>query len=358
MRHVSLNSLEYVLLEFSEESLTRLDLPVTTLPASRSVHFLPPDDTTKWPKTMGCNDLAVTDFDLDGRQDLIVLQEYQLIAWGRKGDDQPWTLIASEETGGAFTGLLAYDFDDDADLNLKSTAGPGQPVDALKHESYLRGLSHTADPDAILFGPAGLKLLENSQATNSESRSLVPKSGGSAFDEVRDVIAAAVADIDSDGDLDLIVVTVNGLRIFSNRGNLTFSEVTAQSLLPASSIGVTAMAIVDWDRDSDVDLLIATANGGGLLENVRHGRLQYRSLDNFPMLQGSTSLDIGDFDGDGSWDVVAAGPQGANVVLTNRTPAGLVKVRQSISLAAKAVRFARAGDFDNDGGLDVLVFER
>ena len=81
------------------------------------------------------------------------------------------------------------------ELQALVVAGPGQPVDALKHEAFLKGLSHEADPDVILFGPAGLKLLANTKATDSELRSFVSKSGGTAFDEVRDVTAVAVVDI-------------------------------------------------------------------------------------------------------------------------------------------------------------------
>ena len=354
-RFVMLDSLEYVLPDFGGEFQSRADLPLSLLSPSKPVHFLSPNGVAQWPVANDCRDVAVVDFDLNGRSDLIVLQADQLVAWGRKADELPWSMFAKIETGRSYSGLLAFDFDDDVDQELKSTPALNQPADALKHEFYVRGLCHTADPDVILFGSAGLKLLENKKETKSAARSFVQRTAGTEFDEIRGVIAATVADLDSDGDLDLVVSTASGLRIFSNRGNMTFDDISGHSILPPDGVGVTALSIVDWDKDSDIDVLVATTNGGGWLENIRHGRLRYRNLEEFSALEGATSLKVGDFDGDTSWDVVAAGPQGANVIATHRTPAGLVNVRQTNKLLPNAIRSASVGDFDNDGAPDVIV---
>ena len=354
-RFVQLDSLEYVLPEFGEEFRSRADLPDSSPSASKPVRFIEPADPSKWPGGEGMKDVVAVDLDLHGRLELLVLQEDQLVAWGRPADELPWGVLTKIETGGAYTHLLACDFDDDVDQELKSFPGVGQPADALKHEAYMQGLSHTADPDVILFGPAGLKLLENKKTPNSEARSFVARSAGQAFDKVRDVTAAAVADIDNDGDLDLMVSTPTGIRIFSNRGNLTFDEITQRSSLPESGVNITAFAIMDWDRDTDIDIVIATDSGAGWLENIRHGRLRYRPLENFSAIKGATSLIAEDFDGNLSWDLVAAGPSGASVVATDRTPAGLVTSRPARSLASTAVRLASSGDFDNNGATDVIL---
>ena len=362
-RFVILDSLEYLLPEFGAEFLNRAFLegspgafPKATATSSNLVHFLPPADAASWPHAIGCRDVSLVDFDLNGRSDLIVLQDDQIVAWERGIEAQPWKVLAQSPTGGVYSGLLVCDFDDDVDHELKQFPTEIQPADAMKHEHYVRGLCQMADPDIILFGPSGLKLIENTKVKKtSEIRSLVVRSGGSAFDEVRNVSCVAMADIDNDGDLDLAVSTAGGLRIFSNRGNLTFDEITARSILPPADLAVTGLAIVDWDQDSDIDLIVATAKGAGWLENVRHGRLRYRSLDDFNEIQGATSLRIGDFDGDLSWDVAAAGPKGVNIITTSRTPGGLVSIRQVSKVQATAARSLNLGDFDNDGTTDLIV---
>lgn len=357
MRYVALNSLEYLVPEFSEETLARLDLPPAPHPVSRPVHFLAPDDTTKWPEVMECHDMSVTDFDLDGKNDLIVLQSRRVTVWGRSGEEPAWTIAADIESEGAYSGLLAQDLDDDIDQAVVAKNTDQKKVHPQSHDSYSVHLAPTADPDLILFGPSGLKLFENKRDANTDGRSLIAKSGGDAFDRVRDVTAATLADIDSDGDLDLVAATNDGVRIFSNRGNLTFVEISSNSSLPPPGTQILAMAIVDWDKDTGIDVIVATATGVGLLENVRHGRMRYRDLKDFAALNGCTSLSIADFDGDASWDLLGSGPSGANVAITNRSVAGVVTLRKMVSLVTDPVLTSRTADFDNDAALDVLLVQ-
>lgn len=356
-RFVALDSLEYLLPDFGDEFRKRAELPDTSGPPPNLVHFVPLQDQANDLQATGCRDLAVVDVDLNGRPDLVVLLKDQVVAWKRNDDERSWGSLAQLETAGDYKGIIAFDFDDDVDQELKNFPLETQPADAMKHEAYQQGLCHLADPDLILFGAAGLKLLENKKGPGSEQRSFVARSGGTAFDEARDIIAVCVADIDNDGDLDLAVSTTSGLRIFSNRGNLTFEETTSRSILPPEGVTISSLAIIDWDRDADVDLLVATSTGAGWLENIRHGRLRYHSLDDFSILKNATTLLVGDLNGDLSWDIVAAGPAGANAVTTQSLPGGKVTLQQSTSLSTIPIGTASLGDFDNDGTTDVIIVD-
>ena len=69
-------------------------------------------------------------------------------------------------------------------------------------------------------------------------------------------IGAAWADADGDGGLDLVVSTFGGLRLFRNRGNGTFDDVTTRSGLDGFRGFWTGLSWADYDRDGDLDLYV------------------------------------------------------------------------------------------------------
>ncbi len=73
----------------------------------------------------------------------------------------------------------------------------------------------------------------------------------------QDSTAAAFADIDGDGDLDLIVNSLgHGTRMFENDGKAHFKEITHTAGV-ASKSGSMSMALADIDGDGDLDLYVA-----------------------------------------------------------------------------------------------------
>ncbi|HQR38315.1 MAG TPA: FG-GAP-like repeat-containing protein [Blastocatellia bacterium] len=68
---------------------------------------------------------------------------------------------------------------------------------------------------------------------------------------------ATFADIDGDGDLDLLVASLPGLRCFSNNGDGTFADATSAAGL-VSGTGNMSLALADIDGDGDLDLYVAS----------------------------------------------------------------------------------------------------
>ena len=67
---------------------------------------------------------------------------------------------------------------------------------------------------------------------------------------------AVLADIDGDGDLDLLVNGIGvGTRLFLNDGKGKFSEVTGSGLI--RKFGATTLALADIDGDGDLDVYVA-----------------------------------------------------------------------------------------------------
>ncbi|MBK9137512.1 MAG: VCBS repeat-containing protein [Verrucomicrobia bacterium] len=72
----------------------------------------------------------------------------------------------------------------------------------------------------------------------------------------QDSTGAVFADVDGDGDLDLLVHSLgNGVRIFRNDGSARFTEVTDAAGL-RSTLGGMSLALADVDGDGDLDLYV------------------------------------------------------------------------------------------------------
>lgn len=99
------------------------------------------------------------------------------------------------------------------------------------------------------------------------SNALLKNLGGWRFQDItassgvtcsgQDSTGATFADVDGDGDLDLVVNSLgNGTRLFLNDGKGHFTEITDQAGL-RSHTGSTSLALADIDGDGDLDLYVA-----------------------------------------------------------------------------------------------------
>lgn len=143
--------------------------------------------------------------------------------------------------------------------------------------------------------------------------------------------AAVWADLDNDGDLDLVVSGVLGLanRVFINDGNGGLERVVADaaSLEGGNSY---ALAVIDTENDGDQDLVVANWGSAPAmyLNDLTSGftSLEVGRLD--APIAAASSVATGDIDGDGLVDVVigdwpnAPGAEEENLVLLNRSTGG------------------------------------
>ncbi|MGA0919849.1 MAG: FG-GAP-like repeat-containing protein [Gemmatimonadaceae bacterium] len=105
-------------------------------------------------------------------------------------------------------------------------------------------------------------------ATSVSGRAtLYRNQGGFRFEDITEAsglridslsVGATFADVDGDGDLDLVVGTRGGpVMLWQNDGAGRFTDVTAISGL-VGGYGATTLTMADVDRDGDLDLYVAT----------------------------------------------------------------------------------------------------
>ena len=170
-------------------------------------------------------------------------------------------------------------------------------------------------------------------------------------------------DYDGDGDVDLFVAFRDQPnRLWRNDGG-TFTDVTDASGIgdPRRTVGAVWF---DADMDGNLDLFVANQNGDedGLFRNLGDGTFRDVAAElgmhqpGRTAGQGSVGVAVADFDNDGDLDLFIAS-YGPDLIWENRG-AGAGFVRRSAGTGLEADRHsvaAAAGDFDNDGRVDLYV---
>jgi uncharacterized protein (DUF2141 family) len=177
-------------------------------------------------------------------------------------------------------------------------------------------------------------------------------------------VAPAFADLDGDGDLDMLLGTWNqDVLYFRNAGTAQeprFVQDTALTIRPPR-VSYATPALADIDGDGDLDLFIGGANGA-----IIHFRNDgTRTAPNFVLVTETLDdLDVGrrsapslvDVDGDGLLDLVVGREASGVAVFRNagtRTAPRFVPF-DGWSLALPPMSTPAFGDLDGDGKLDLV----
>lgn len=361
LRRIERHPLEYVLHDF-ETSCPRT-VPPGQHDDAIEVRFVEFPSAAQLPDDMpGIEDIQLADFDLDGRLDAIIARAGKVEVYSRPGNEG-WRRIAEAELPPGISRLLIADFDRD-DPQQPGTAAHKQARRQAKSrpksppDGDSTDVCQRADLDIAAYGPAGMVLLRNDLADGVARRTLtiVPQDDG--LTHLPGIHTVLAADIYHDGDLDLVLAAEDGLHLWSNRGDLTFTDITRGSQLPLASLRPTALVAVDWDRDVDLDVIVAGASGepAGYLENLRHAQFRWRPFETgFEALRTASDVALVD-NPRGTWNLAAAGEAGVSLLRTETSHAGLVAQQSGQQLAPGARGALATWDFDNDGFQDLLAW--
>ncbi|MEM7052323.1 MAG: FG-GAP-like repeat-containing protein [Acidobacteriota bacterium] len=277
-------------------------------------------------------DVVTADFDRDGDLDLLgAIASVDDVVWWENalGDGSTWS---------------RHDLNLNADLPLDVEAAD------LDGDGDLDALAAVFFDGAILWWENDI---DSGLACGTDFCEATVSAAASGASDV------AVADVDRDGDLDVVAALrlANQFVWYKNDGSASSwtSHVIASAIAQAQ-----AVALADLDGDGDLDVLGGSASVQGLVwfEN---------NLDGAGACAGAwcqTTLDAdftggvasADLDGDGDQDLLQTGNSGVVVSWWENTVGDASAwSEQPITLTASSAVGVSAVDLDSDGDLDVLV---
>lgn len=163
-----------------------------------------------------------------------------------------------------------------------------------------------------------------------------------------------LADVDSDGDKDIVLMLGGDRDVVMYRNNSAFpSHFSSKQLLKSfPSIVLNELRVGDMNNDGNVDIVVSTENEVGWFKNSSDTTAFVYSVINDNELYNSNGLHLSDIDNDGDLDIFAKAGLNNIYRLENdgtSDPNFTISTIDSGSLSSLT-----SGDIDNDGDTDLI----
>ena len=330
------------------------------------------------PETVGGGPvgLVAADFDRDGDRDLATANNFtSTVTFLRNGGNGNLTepAFSPEFIGASPTALAAADLDGDLDQDLAVTAGGGvvnvllnagngnftqpvtspEPVGANPQAIVAADVDGDGDRDLATanFNSSDVTILRNNGNANFNQPASSPELVGP------NPLSLAIADLDGDGDRDLVVGnSSNAVNILRNSGSGNFSQPLSS---PEATAGLPgSIAPADLDGDGDQDLAVANNTAGNVTILRNGGNANFVEPASSPEDAGGapTAVVAADLDADGDRDLANANfTTGDVTILRNGGNANFVEPATSPETASNSPGSLVASDLDGDGDPDLAT---
>ncbi len=280
--------------------------------------------------------LDIGDIDGNGFNDVVIGYAGTIAIYNNTGNTNisSWDTFTTTAADVINGGIAIGDVDGDSDNDIVAGIGPG-----------------IVDRISVYYNPGGRRLDIATWTVNNVTTA-------------DNVNALAIADIDSDGDNDIVAglgATADRVSVYYNPGGAESNIATWTTSNTTTVDDVKSVGLADIDNDGDIDITIiigiAASNQLSIYNNTGGTSIATWPVANLTVVAAPNSLDIGDTDRNGLNDIVVSfiglvdkvsiynNTGNVNVTLWSETNVTAADDIDSVSLA----------DMDNDGDLDIVA---
>jgi surface antigen len=319
------------------------------------------------------------DMDRDGDMDVLSVADAE-VAWHENNDAFPPAFvthpIANNLDGGRW--VYAADLDRDGDMDVVAASKVNDQIFWYQNQGgtpptfagYLvtnRAQGPRSVLAADLDSDGDMDLYSASDDDNTIAWYENTRQPNNLFirrevtDKARYARSAYAADLDSDGDLDLMSASQHDDKVawYENQGGAPLHFET--HIIATNADGVQHIHADDLDHDGDMDIVAASEYDNSIrwYENLRGAPLSFVEHFVTQAAPAVHAIYTGDADGDGDVDVVAAIESSHSIAwFENNNARPPAFTQRIIATDAQIAHGVYAEDLDGDGDLDILSASR
>ena len=271
-------------------------------------------------------DVHIADMDGDGDLDIVsASRDDDTIAWYENdgASDPSWTAADIATSADGAIDVHVADMDGDGDLDIVSASIKDDTIAWYENDGAANPSWTAADID-----------------TNADY-----------------AYGVHVADLDGDGDLDIVSASINDDTIawYENDGAADPSWSAAD--IATSADGALDVHVADMDGDGDLDIVSASITDDTIAwyENDGASDPSWTAADIATSADGAWDVHVADMDGDGDIDIVSASYVDSTIAWYENDGASDPSwTAANIDTNADSARDVHVADLDGDGDLDIV----